>query len=107
MIIKGVKKSLKWNGRRLIELTGTTCEYNGEGIRTKKHSKWNNHFKLKGSNIIQMNKVTSNEDVILDFVYDSSSMLVGLNTVDENSCVIELFCERMKKICLIILLFKR
>ena len=55
MIIKGVKKSLKWNGRRLIELTGTTCEYNGEGIRTKKHSKWNNHFKLKGSNIIQMN----------------------------------------------------
>lgn len=94
--------------RRLIEVTGSTYEYNGEGSRIKKITpSETTTFELEGSNIIQMNKVTSNEDVILDFVYDSSSMLVGLNTVDENSCVIELFCERMKKICLIILLFKR
>ena len=56
MIIKGVKKSLKWNGRRLIEVTGSTYEYNGEGIRTKKITpSETTTFELEGSNIIQMN----------------------------------------------------
>ena len=53
MIIKGAKKSLKWNGKRLIEITRSTYEYNSEGTRTKKTTpNETTTFELGGSNII-------------------------------------------------------
>lgn len=81
MMINGVSKTLTWQGRRLTGITGSTYEYNGEGARTKKVTpNETTTFELEGSHIISMNKVTSAESVRLDFVYDASATLIGVNT---------------------------
>lgn len=86
MMIKNQSKSLTWQGRRLLKIgSDIQYEYNAEGIRTKKITpNETSTFELEGTNIIRMNKTTSNENVKLDFVYDASAMLVGLNTIEGN-----------------------
>lgn len=96
MIINGLIKSLTWQGKRLVKISDSLddndndenaiiYEYNSQGIRTKKITpSETTTFELEGKKIIRMNKVTSTENVILDFVYDASSRLVGVNTIEGN-----------------------
>lgn len=64
---------------------GSTYEYNCKGIRTKKiTSNQTTAFELEGNYSISMNKTTINEEVRLDFVYDASTMLIGINTIEGN-----------------------
>lgn len=86
MIINGESKTLSWEGKRLKGIgNNIQYEYNSDGIRLRKVTpSETTSFELEGSKIISMNKVTSTENVILDFVYDASAMLVGLNTVEGN-----------------------
>lgn len=86
MIINGESKTLSWEGKRLKRIgDNIQYEYSSDGIRLRKVTPFETtSFKLEGSKIISMNKETSSENVILDFVYDASSMLVGLNTVEGN-----------------------
>ena len=73
MKIKGVNKILSWEGRRLTDIGNNIhYEYNSQGIRTKKETLNEvTTYKLEGNKIISMNKQTSNENVVLDFVYDA------------------------------------
>ena len=84
MVINGGSKTLSWEGKKLKGIgNNIQYEYNASGIRLRKVTpSETTSFELEGSNIISMKKVTSTENVILDFVYDASSMLVGLNTVE-------------------------
>lgn len=86
MIIDKQNKSLTWQGKRLEKIgSDIYYEYNTQGIRTKKITpNETTKFELEGSNIISMNKVTSKEDVDIDFIYDVSSKLIGLNTEEGN-----------------------
>lgn len=86
MIINGESKTLSWEGKRLKGIgDNIQYEYSSDGIRLRKVTpSETTSFELEESKIISMNKVTSTENVILDFVYDASAMLVGLNTVEGN-----------------------
>ena len=86
MTIEGQNKTLLWQGKRLVNIgSNIHYEYDSQGIRTKKTTPTETTtFELEGSNIISMNKVTLDENVILDFIYDSQLKLIGLNTAEGN-----------------------
>lgn len=85
MIIKGVKKSLKWNGNNLLKIGNNEYEYNTEGIRiSKKTDLENTSYDLEGINIVSLTKNTSNETTRLDFIYNACGLIVGLSTNEGN-----------------------
>ncbi len=87
MKIKGISKSLTWQGNRLTNINTDEIEYkyNSQGIRWKKitpHEETT--YKLEGTNIISMKKEITNETITLDFTYDIDNMLIGVTTSEGN-----------------------
>ena len=87
MKIKGISKSLTWQGNRLTNINTDEIEYkyNSQGIRWKKITpQEETTYKLEGTNIISMKKETSDKTITLDFTYDIDNMLIGVTTSEGN-----------------------
>ena len=86
LTINDVTTNLTWNGKRLASIGGNiNYTYNSQGIRIKKETPDEiTTFVLEGSNIISMNKTVGTNTYRLDFVYDSSNQIIGLNTIEGN-----------------------
>ncbi len=84
MTINGVQKDLTWNGKNLTKVgTDVTYTYNANGIRTSKTvGSTVTTYELEGDKIVQMTVTSGTNVKKLDFIYDASNMLVGIQTIE-------------------------
>lgn len=81
---------MSWSGRRLKSASGTTYEYNADGIRTAKRSgSFDEFYSIEGGRIAAMKRVEGGDEKVVLFNYDEAGQLVGFTYGDK-----EYFYER-------------